>query len=1677
MPLTPDDIRRLWKASQPPVRQVAVPQEVDDPRLARAIQDYDVGLENMSDEQRADRLEYKERVINTPLDPQGNAAPVTNWMLDLDDNPLISLENTPVVDSTGMSAAEQSRIPVDKRTGVSGVVAGLYPQYDDYGVYQAQGSVESPVTWAMRLLSAIPSAAIGLAQDAAEGAIKGAKDLALDVALPGDHDYESEFDLDATTRRVAQGLGFTDAAGDVGEKLGQVAQQLVDVDTKDEQEWLANHLPPIQGQLVKLLPDNLEQYGRGAGASWGLGADIVTDPFTPASDVVRAGAGVKRTLQAAKLAGEVGDAVGAADVVKALPSEGKVLLEAAQDKFVEQYAPVISRLHEQGQLTANDMSSVLYPNVSRLGAPTLEEQSQFNKFAKLGERAGVFELQRTPEGLVIKPQVQGDAQKLARDMAYRKVYEQSIASRSELGFEDLMRVSDDTYVPKREVQRARNELRAKGIALQEEQILEAAAGKLSRQDIYKMHFGIERQPIDLNDPKGTHLVRDGRIIGAAVDTDNELRVANDPGLEELLVNAEDIDAPKIPPARKGRQAMIELLGAELSKFADTPAKGRAVLKLEALDVRSGPLGEIDGAIASVADDLGYKSVRLKATDSPDELMFIQPAGGRRYAYNPQTEGDVNTAVIKGRTFTTDGTAADRAEMGRRSDWSSKNSPEVRSQRLIESLNTPAELRRTNTLLGAVEHLLADNNYFRAVRKYITQDSLNAEQRGLLELISQRTAGLVKEFKTDFKQLVAAGHSRDEAFEYAVLGIKPGQVHDRELVARRAEYVIKASTWYAVGGVDDLSVLGRDVGVLSIQDADRITGQFLDEYREVAENAFVSNDAPGILSALEAILEKASKTGVDVHDARDSMIRAGFANRQLDTLREWLGTRRELHAAVHPSVETQVDNAVAALRKLPGADSTLDVLEESQVLGAYVALKHEAAQREVSDIIMKADWSLSGILPSQLKSKLKTKLSLVDPELSTADVKKLMTLARQQQIEQAKAVINKMDIEPFTKRKVMNSLPDIEQDMPVDGRDIIVVLRDQEKRFHKQIKQELIEILTNQTKVILQNTGELVPLMEQLGDEGFARHLQELAEEQLGVFKVSNQVSASLAAVDHVVANGVVGELHNLQQLFHGAPGIVEASKLATLYERIGDQIGLPGRSVAAIGSLMGADDQFYAELASRTGMTGDGLVAKLYGHVAGKVPLPEKLEWLRNVLPAITSHAKRGMLTNFSVFPNPKFFINNMLTAPAIVASTLGVSRALNSVSGESVEVLRYLNGWGAGDGVVVTTPVGKAYKASELGDLANKLGVSRSQASAELTNDIIQDVRKMVDQQGALSKAKHVVYDLPNEFYQEVADQSDSFFRLNVFISALREGQHPEAAAELARRSLFDYGKLTTWERDALVGNIWFYTFARQNMMNLLEAIVTSPRRLNPSRLPPLLNYYMTGEPPDIGAEQFKNARVLLARFQQEDDDQFDIYSPSVPQTEALMALVNHVNNFVGMFEYMKWTVGGQENPNLATGEQVKEYVGSKANPWVKLGVGLLTEYDIGRAQGTSSSYLDPRLGWWMMQNPAVWNFLRTQFDIEQQDNGEFKLATAEGKKRWWVFVQVFALLGVERPMREQAVVLDRVSQAQELQEESSMDNDQIWESLASWTLTKTKYQTEDQRRKKRVDQLIKALRDNSGD
>jgi len=348
--------------------------------------------------------------------------------------------------------------------------------------------------------------------------------------------------------------------------------------------------------------------------------------------------------------------------------------------------------------------------------------------------------------------------------------------------------------------------------------------------------------------------------------------------------------------------------------------------------------------------------------------------------------------------------------------------------------------------------------------------------------------------------------------------------------------------------------------------------------------------------------------------------------------------------------------------------------------------------------------------------------------------------------------------------------------------------------------------------------------------------------------------------------------------------------------------------------------------------------------------------------------AKAGVLGGVAL-PLMGYHMTNYLTAPLIIWGQLGGRIALTSFDPDALLSMKYLYsmrlpGGRVADRVLFRSPDGKVWTSAMVADVVSTRSIARSQAVAEVSSKIIDDVVRQSGRDASgveLTKMRQLLRDTNRivnpftglNFWGEMASASDTMWRTGVLTRALKQGRSVEEAVVMAREALFDYGRLSVAEKEHIAKYFWFWRFQRENMRSVIRAFINNPSRT--LHLAKISKGAFTDGEYHLESREWNQNRpfLFLVNSDAPARERYAVHGPSVPFVEGLSQILGIMSFAAPLFDK-------GVKPQSRVTEMISDTLGglaSRAKPGLKIGAaaaGVEIAFDRVEPSGT---YLDPRL------------------------------------------------------------------------------------------------------------------------
>ena len=419
-------------------------------------------------------------------------------------------------------------------------------------------------------------------------------------------------------------------------------------------------------------------------------------------------------------------------------------------------------------------------------------------------------------------------------------------------------------------------------------------------------------------------------------------------------------------------------------------------------------------------------------------------------------------------------------------------------------------------------------------------------------------------------------------------------------------------------------------------------------------------------------------------------------------------------------------------------------------------------------------------------------------------------------------------------------------------------------------------------------------------------------------------------------------------------------------------------------------------------------------------------------LTGVSNVVKQGLLAGAWV-PNLVNHMTNAITAPAIILSTLGGKKALKATKnffdpfvGQSLGEL-FVAGPKQTGKALLETPSGKVYTPRQIADLVAENGIAQTREALALSQGILEDFvrwsgKTLSGEDIGIARqfARSYSPTKPNVWF-ELANWVDTRFRTAVLVDALREGKSEAQALEEARKALFDYSKVSQFERDYITKYAWFWAFERSAISQVAKNLLTNPGRYYKEQK---LKSLMNDDGNAHSAEDFYNQnRVYLGLI--EDPvikRRYNIYGPSLPQGEA----VGKIADYLALLPPLLYGDIKQAG-ETAFGTAISR-VG--ANPAVSIPLSIANKDIVFGDLTEPTDYLDPRIFAILSRNPYAWEAFSSMIELQEIpgkdrtpemttiDGKAYRIRRDDAKSKYAynVMLELAKTIGVERALRDYA-------------------------------------------------------------
>lgn len=398
--------------------------------------------------------------------------------------------------------------------------------------------------------------------------------------------------------------------------------------------------------------------------------------------------------------------------------------------------------------------------------------------------------------------------------------------------------------------------------------------------------------------------------------------------------------------------------------------------------------------------------------------------------------------------------------------------------------------------------------------------------------------------------------------------------------------------------------------------------------------------------------------------------------------------------------------------------------------------------------------------------------------------------------------------------------------------------------------------------------------------------------------------------------------------------------------------------------------------------------------------------WFWAGVETLTSTQYAFMLTFRTRFHGP-----NWISAPAIMWQTMGGKGTVEALTRYDrgamlaayvAEPLGYSGS--LSDSIkrmqtAVTDPAGRSWTWDEVATLAREGGITRSLTGTAASKQQVDTAARILkDARPLPSRVASKAVALGQSF----AEASDTSFRASVLLKELEKGSDPQVALKLARESLYDYGKLTDWEKKNVQSWFAFYSFARASTASTIEGILTNPTRLkNVTVASKGMNLYGDGDEQRswFYDKEYLRSRPLLAIYDGVDKARYAEYAPPLPPVDGVLFIMKVFKSLYDL--------------------DAKSFTVDRATPTLTVLLGLDED---GKKMVLEQGYIDPRHVAWLKAAGAWETFQALVPGIQSRPAKEGETSwngrayslkddggsvNKEGAQTYWRMLQAITMLG----------------------------------------------------------------------
>ena len=372
----------------------------------------------------------------------------------------------------------------------------------------------------------------------------------------------------------------------------------------------------------------------------------------------------------------------------------------------------------------------------------------------------------------------------------------------------------------------------------------------------------------------------------------------------------------------------------------------------------------------------------------------------------------------------------------------------------------------------------------------------------------------------------------------------------------------------------------------------------------------------------------------------------------------------------------------------------------------------------------------------------------------------------------------------------------------------------------------------------------------------------------------------------------------------------------------GRKIDVPPELQPATGRNAIVYDKAAGEVERQLTLDGQGLFRML-----DNVPVRQRgdvLRMARDAADMLLRTGRRNVLQRFAygyIVPNLPVQLGRLLQLAVVPMVTIGARNTLEAFGRAGQRALstvtrRRLHGGG------ITDANGVYYSPTELQRLGESYGLGASQLDTErvgtLAFDLARDARKLALRQkaGPVVDSIEMLNPADRGYFLRLAESLELNFRQSVFEMALARGDAPTDAAELARKSQFDYAEVPDVVKETLGRYVGESALLYKLSTEGLEALARKPGAAR-TTLKGLRAKAEVQDPYNLhGDKALKSLGIVTAP----DGDEY--YLPSLPfmmPIETGISMVRNADLLVDNMRFASQELGG-------VGEGAREVTGPEA-------------------------------------------------------------------------------------------------------------------------------------------------------